>query len=180
MNGSSEGWASTSAYPPTSDITLADVRYRADFVRFTPSNRRSRWGRGMTAVVESPGGISPPGAPRTVRESLDSHGSRCSTVDMHRAHAKRLCLVPGLLPLPVGPEPRQNNAATSVKLHYRTFIPTKNCSAPVLRIGTPVLADLAACDLSLNIGTTGSHVPYKSPVELRAAYTPDAARAVFR
>ncbi len=26
----------------------------------------------------------------------------------------------------------------------------------------------------------GSHVPYESLVELRAAYTPDAARAVFR
>ncbi len=99
---------------------------------------------------------------------------------MHRAHAERLCLVPGLLPLPVGPGPRLNNAAPSVQFHYRTFIPTTSCSAPVLRIGTPVLAVLAACDLSLNIGTTGSHVPYKSPVELRAAYTPDAARAVFR
>ncbi len=35
-------------------------------------------------------------------------------------------------------------------------------------------------DVSLGIGTTGSHVPYESLVELRAAYTPDAARAVFR
>src|SRR5450830_1283903 len=34
------------------------------------------------AKVESPGGISPPGAPRTVREPLDSHGSRCSAVAM--------------------------------------------------------------------------------------------------
>ena len=33
-------------------------------------------------------------------------------------------------------------------------------------------------DVSLRIGTTGSHVPYKSLVQLRAAYTPDAARAV--
>src|SRR5262249_36859928 len=32
--------------------------------------------------VESPGGISPPGAPKTVREPLDSHGSRCSAVSM--------------------------------------------------------------------------------------------------
>jgi len=29
---------------------------------------------------ESRGGFSPPRAPRTVREPLDSHGSRCSTV----------------------------------------------------------------------------------------------------
>jgi hypothetical protein len=35
-------------------------------------------------------------------------------------------------------------------------------------------------DFSLCIGTTGSHVPYKSLVRLRAAYMPDAARAVIR
>jgi hypothetical protein len=33
-------------------------------------------------MVESPGGISPPGAPRTVRDPLESHGSRCSAVAM--------------------------------------------------------------------------------------------------
>jgi hypothetical protein len=33
---------------------------------------------------------------------------------------------------------------------------------------------------SLGIGTTGSHVPYKSLIWLRAAYMPDAARADFR
>ena len=36
----------------------------------------------MTGFVESPGGIAPPGAPKTVREPLDSHGSRCSAVSM--------------------------------------------------------------------------------------------------
>ena len=35
-------------------------------------------------------------------------------------------------------------------------------------------------DFSLHIGTTGSHVPYKSLIRLRAAYMPDVARAVFR
>jgi hypothetical protein len=40
-------------------------------------------GNCMTSlVVESPGGISPPGAPRTVHDPLESHGSRCSTVAM--------------------------------------------------------------------------------------------------
>src|SRR5271165_1969859 len=68
-----------------------------------------------------------------------------------------------LLPLPVGSGPRLNNAVPSVQSHYRTFTPTTNCSVPVPRIGT-----------------TGSHVPYKSPVRLRAAYMPDAAWAVFR
>src|SRR5271168_1609250 len=35
-------------------------------------------------------------------------------------------------------------------------------------------------DVSLCIGATGSHVPYKSLIRLRAAYVPDVARAVFR
>jgi hypothetical protein len=35
-------------------------------------------------------------------------------------------------------------------------------------------------DFSLYIETTGSHVPYKSLIRLRAAFIPDAARAVFR
>src|SRR5215467_10394774 len=40
----------------------------------------SRWltTRRMGEDVESPGGLSPPGAPRSVREPLDSYGSRCS------------------------------------------------------------------------------------------------------
>ena len=44
----------------------------------------------------------------------------------------------------VGPWPRLNNAAPSVQPHYRAFIPTMGHSAPVLRIGTLVLAVLAA------------------------------------
>src|ERR1700737_3069206 len=38
--------------------------------------------RGSHRSVESPGGLSPPGAPRSVREPLDSYGSRCSAVSM--------------------------------------------------------------------------------------------------
>jgi hypothetical protein len=49
-----------------------------------------------------------------------------------------------LLPLPVGSETRLNNAAPSVQPHYRAFIPTTSRSAPVLRIGTLILADSAA------------------------------------
>src|SRR5215467_6605249 len=33
-----------------------------------------------SVLVESPGGLSPPGAPRTVHDPLESHGSRCSPV----------------------------------------------------------------------------------------------------
>ena len=32
--------------------------------------------------VEPPGGLSPPGAPKTVHDPLESHGSRCSAVSM--------------------------------------------------------------------------------------------------
>jgi hypothetical protein len=130
------------------------------------------------ANVESPGGISPPGAPKTVREPLDSHGSRCSTVGTRAtgftsSTGSSCCQMAS-----VGPWPRLNNAAPSVQPHYRAFIPTTGHSAPVLRIGTLALAVGAACGFSLGIGATGSHVPYKSQVELRAAYMPDAARAV--
>ena len=48
-----------------------------------------------------------------------------------------------LLLSPVGLELRLNNATLLVQLHYRTFIPITSCSAPVLRIGTLTLMDLA-------------------------------------
>src|SRR5882724_1772887 len=44
----------------------------------------------------------------------------------------------------VDPWPRLNNAAPSVQPHYRAFFPTTNCSVPVLRFGTLVLAVCAA------------------------------------
>src|SRR5262245_40203168 len=67
---------------------------------------------------------------------------------------ERLCLVHGL-PFPVGQWPRLNNAAPSLQPHYRTFITTTGCSAPVLRIGTLALAVGAACSLSLHaVGVT--------------------------
>ena len=53
----------------------ASVRYQRDFCRadVVPGRR---------TIVELPGGISPPGAPRTVHDPLESHGSRCSAVAM--------------------------------------------------------------------------------------------------
>src|SRR4249919_1490250 len=36
----------------------------------------------ISHFVESPEGLSPSGAPRTVLEPLDSHGSRCSAIAM--------------------------------------------------------------------------------------------------
>ena len=105
-----------------------------------------------SASDESPGGISPPGAPKTVREPLDSHGSRCSTVGKRAAGftsstGSSCCQLAS-----VGRWSRLNNAAPSVQLHYRAFVPTTSHSAPVLRIGTLVLAVVAACHFSLYIG----------------------------
>ena len=90
-------------------------------------------------LASCPGESSPPGAPRTVREALTSYGSRCSTVD--KCHAA--CLIPKLLPSPVGLGHRLSNAAPSVQSHYRTFNPTTSHSAPVPRIGTLVLSVFA-------------------------------------
>src|SRR5271169_7253544 len=46
--------------------------------RFSSSTYRTH-----PAGGESRGGISPPRAPKTVREPLDSHGFRCSASDIH-------------------------------------------------------------------------------------------------
>ena len=71
----------------------------------------------------------------------------------------------GFLPSPVDPRPERNNAAPSLQLHYRTFITTTSCPAPVPRIGTLVLMGATHLDFSLRIEATGSHVPCKSPVQ---------------
>ena len=68
---------------------------------------------------------------------------------------ERLCLVHGLLPFPVGQWPRLNNAAPSLRPHYKTFLTTTGCSAPALRFGTLALAVGAARRLSLHaVGVT--------------------------
>ena len=72
------------------------------------------------------------------------------------------------------------NAAPSLQLHYRAFITITGCSAPVPRIGTPIVAGASRLDRSLRIGATGSHVPCKSPVQSHAAFMPDAVWAVIR
>src|SRR6516164_935373 len=58
---------------------------RGVFWRMSPyltDSRRSGSPAGTSLHVESPRGLSPPGAPRSVREPLDSYGSRCSAVSM--------------------------------------------------------------------------------------------------
>ena len=86
----------------------------------------------------------------------------------------------GFLPSPVDPRAELNNAAPSLQLHYRAFITTTSCPAPVPRIGTLILMGATHLDFSLRIGATGSHVPYKSPVQSHAAFMPDAVWAAIR
>src|SRR5215471_9893634 len=134
--------------PPEKSQLLAHLR-RADRDRESRiiglQRTRLRWAQ-TDAIVESPGGISPPGAPRTVHDPLESHGSRCSAVAI-----ERLCLVHRLLLLPVGQWARPNNAAPSLQPHYRAFDATTGCSAPAPRFGTLALAVGAACGLSLHV-----------------------------
>ena len=86
---------------PPGDSTIASFRCAAKLVAYWTNNgQKAALGLDLsTAIVESPGGISPPGAPRSVREPLDSHGSRCSAVG---TRGQQLYLVHGLLLLPVG------------------------------------------------------------------------------
>src|SRR5258705_13588095 len=54
------------------------------------------------SLSESPGGISPPGAPRSVHEPLDSHGSRCSAVSMAQlpmSEERRICAAKPIKPV---------------------------------------------------------------------------------
>jgi len=80
----SAGWAPVSSSKVVQARLLAHPgrgsQYRqSPIIGYDPTFRE----RALTAEsVESPGGISPPGAPRTVHDPLESHGSRCSAVAM--------------------------------------------------------------------------------------------------
>src|ERR1700757_4868864 len=76
-----------------------------------------------------------------------------------------LALSMRVLPLPVALWPEQNNATPSLQPHYRTFITTTGCSAPVPRIATLTLIGSTYLDFSLSIGATGSRVPHRSLVQ---------------
>jgi hypothetical protein len=53
-------------------------------------------------------------------------------------------------------------------------------SAPVPRIGILTLVGGSHLGFSLSIGTTGSHVPHKSLVQVHATCMPDAIQTVNR
>src|ERR1700750_2078437 len=85
-----------------------------------------------------------------------------------------------LLPLLVGLRRELNNAAPSLRSHYRTFITITGCSVPVPRIGTLALMGASHLSFSLCIVATGTHVPSHTPAQSHAASMPDVIRAAIR
>ena len=95
-------------------------------------------------------------------------------------HFQRPCLTSWLLPSLVDQVVRPDDPTPSLHLHYRDFNTTTNWSVPVPCIGTLTLMGSSHLSFSLNIRTTASHVPHKSPVQVHATFMPDAAQAVSR
>src|SRR4029077_18615961 len=91
-----------------------------------------------------------------------------------------LALSTRLLPSLVDLRRELNNAAPSLRSHYRPFITITGCSAPVLRIGTLALMGASHLSVSLGSGATGSHVPCKSQTQSHAAFMPDVVRTSIR
>ena len=95
-------------------------------------------------------------------------------------HPYGFALSTRILPSPVVPAPELNNATPSLQPHYRTFITTASCSAPVPRIGNLTLTGSACLGFSLVIVATGSRVPHESLIQSHAAFMPDAIWAEVR
>src|SRR6202035_4950009 len=155
-----------------------------------PTNLVCLWvvraGQPVPELVEVVGKIS-----LKVRNRLSVYSGR-SLVGLHLLEGfpdfpfgdvERLCFVHRLLLLPVGfswpavsAEQRSPFGPAPLQSLHPYYELLRPC-AP-LRYSGP--CGVRRLDVSLGIGATGSHVPYKSLVELRAAYMPDAARAGFR
>ena len=125
------------------------------------------------AKDEAPGGISPPGALHFVREPLDSHGSRCSTVGKRTPTPHPRAPPGSWLQLAGGLQRRQCSPFGPAITNRST-----SHSAPVLRIGTLVLAVLAACDSSTLHRTQVLTFRTKAWLSFAPASMPDAAWAV--
>ena len=72
----------TRARPPTHSLIPPDGRIGESFARHMAGGAHSGAAAAIRTFVESPEGVSPPGAPRTVHDPRESHGSRCSAVAM--------------------------------------------------------------------------------------------------
>ena len=85
-----------------------------------------------------------------------------------------------LLPLPVGSEPLAEHCSPFGPVPLQNLPPYYELLRPCAPHRYSGPCGFCHLDVSLGSGTTGSHVPYKSLIRLRAAYMPDVARAVFR
>ncbi|MEY9707848.1 hypothetical protein ACVI1J_010266 [Bradyrhizobium diazoefficiens] len=85
-----------------------------------------------------------------------------------------------IIPFRVVDRVKPDDNAPSVQCHYSAFVPNTGVSAPVLRIGTLLLAATSRLESSLHIGATGSYVPCQSLIRGHAAFMPDAGWAVGR
>ena len=79
--------------------------------------KRARGGSNSTCPGEWPGGVSPPGSLRTVRDSLPSYGSR-HPVDGNQPSPTSAC--PNGSSLAVGRQASPGDPCPSLQLHYRT------------------------------------------------------------
>jgi hypothetical protein len=129
-------------------------------------------GMRLTPHAESPRGVAPRGAHRTVLDSLPSHGSWPSIES---------CRPP---PQPVG----SSCCQLAESIMTANGLPPSlhgSCPASSLLRGSPslidasVLAALQDCRLCLfpSHHRSSSQVPYRSPDEIRAACTPDTRMA---
>jgi hypothetical protein len=107
--------------------------------RFAPDTVTSI--RSVSLLSEWPGGVSPPGSLRTVRDSLPSYGSR-HPVDGNQPSSTSAC--PNGSSLAVGRQTSPGGPSPSLQPHYRAFTTTTRRSAPVPRTGTQPLAVPAA------------------------------------
>src|SRR3954447_6137270 len=96
----------------------------------------------------------------------------------YASHTSRLAIQNGLalsiqiIPLRVVRRIKTDDDAPSVQPHYRTFFPTTGISAPVLRIGTRILAATAAW---ISPFTSERQVPVFL-IEARPKVTPPSCR----
>ena len=145
----------------------------------------------VTAEVESPRGISPRGARRTVRDSLPSYGSCPPATDLgqqflpfpvdHRRVVSTRglasdtgsshCWLAAVLGRRAGPLRSRPITGPSSLLRARPPL----CPASVLNRSRGL-----RLRVSLRIGTTGSHVPCRSLQESPATFMPGAVRAINR
>jgi len=120
--------------------------------------------------------------PRALPEPYVSLSAHTAPINQPSAshRGKRLCPVPPAPPVASWPASGAGRRAPFAPPTFIGFLATTRHSAPVPRLGTSPLGRSAPLRGSLCIGTTGSHVPQKSPSQAHAAFMPDTTQVVSR